>query len=100
MGSAALAPEVFEANLRAELEAYDAVGAAAGDRFGKTTLNARPLLNESSGWYVGLVTPVLHYCMGGVATNTNGSVLVDGGEGRSIEGLYAAGEIVGGIHGA
>ena len=36
--------------------------------------------------------------MGGVRINTNAEVL--GKNGRPIKGLYAAGEITGGIHGA
>lgn len=42
--------------------------------------------------------PKVHHTMGGIRINTKGEVVdLDG---KSIEGLYAAGEITGGIHGA
>lgn len=48
--------------------------------------------------YVGNVTPVVHYTMGGVIFNRDAEVL-DAGR-KPIGGLWAAGEITGGIHGA
>lgn len=52
---------------------------------------------ESYTFYVGTVTPVLHYCMGGVSIDTEGRVLKSNR--TPIEGLYAAGEVTGGVHG-
>lgn len=51
---------------------------------------------------VGTVTPVVHFTMGGVAFDTQARVLrsKEGGETTPIAGLWAAGEITGGIHGA
>ncbi|OTA98136.1 hypothetical protein M426DRAFT_326216 [Hypoxylon sp. CI-4A] len=53
---------------------------------------------------IGTVTPVVHFTMGGVAFDSQAQVLraTDGGEGKltPIPGLWAAGEITGGIHGA
>merc|ERR1712039_663324 len=43
------------------------------------------------------IIPVIHYCMGGLEVDTNS--LVVNGEGKAIKGLYAAGEVAGGIHG-
>lgn len=51
---------------------------------------------------VGQVTPVTHFTMGGAAINDRGQILtsnVSGGNLTSIQGLWAAGEITGGIHG-
>ena len=48
-------------------------------------------------WYVGRITPVVHYSMGGLHINKRAQVLLKSG--APIAGLYAAGEIVGGIHG-
>lgn len=45
----------------------------------------------------GIVTPVVHYCMGGITINENGQVLNK--MGAVIKGLLAAGEIIGGLHG-
>jgi flavocytochrome c len=64
------------------------------DPFGKTTF---PDLFEDGVYYVGSVTPVLHYCMGGLKINTSGQVLND--QGLPIGGLYAIGETAGGVHG-
>lgn len=48
-------------------------------------------------YYAGLVTPALHYSMGGLSINPSGQVLDTAR--RVIPGLYAAGELTGGIHG-
>lgn len=53
---------------------------------------------DSAVWYVALVTPVVHYTMGGLAIDERARVL--DGAGRPIEGLFAAGEAAGGVHGA
>merc|ERR1711972_1116811 len=42
-------------------------------------------------------TPVIHYCMGGLEIDTDSAVL--GPNGTAIPGLYAAGEVAGGVHG-
>ncbi|KAF4752549.1 hypothetical protein FOZ63_012335, partial [Perkinsus olseni] len=46
---------------------------------------------------VAIVTPLVHYCMGGLKIDTTGRVLDK--EGKPICGLYAAGELMGGVHG-
>lgn len=46
---------------------------------------------------MGVATPVVHYCMGGAAIDAAARVL-DGG-GRPVPGLFAAGEVAGGVHG-
>merc|ERR1719511_479816 len=48
-------------------------------------------------FYVAIITPVIHYCMGGLEIDCNS--LVVNAEGKSISGLYAAGEVAGGVHG-
>ncbi|KAJ4393481.1 hypothetical protein N0V93_002693 [Gnomoniopsis smithogilvyi] len=52
---------------------------------------------------VGQVTPVTHFTMGGAAINDKGQVLAtyggSGGDLIPVEGLWAAGEITGGLHG-
>merc|ERR1712217_470340 len=48
-------------------------------------------------FYVAIITPVIHYCMGGLEIDADGAVL--GQNGKAIPGLYAAGEIAGGVHG-
>jgi len=43
------------------------------------------------------VTPSLHYVMGGLHIDTSARVLSS--QGAPIPGLYAAGEVTGGVHG-
>jgi len=47
--------------------------------------------------YVGTVTPIIHYTMGGVLINEKSEVLSK--DNKRIEGVWAAGEITGGVHG-
>jgi flavocytochrome c len=91
----------LNAGVRAELEAYgQIVGGAAADPLGRTAFGSwtstAPIKDEDV-FYVGNVTPVIHFTMGGARINADARVL-DADE-RPIEGLWAAGEITGGIHG-
>lgn len=52
---------------------------------------------EEGPYYFMVSTPSIHYTMGGVTINTNAEVLDEAG--NVIPGLYAAGEVTGGIHG-
>merc|ERR1712060_1045114 len=52
---------------------------------------------KTEPFYVAIITPVIHYCMGGLEVDTNS--LVVNADGKAIKGLYAAGEVAGGIHG-
>jgi succinate dehydrogenase/fumarate reductase flavoprotein subunit len=45
-----------------------------------------------------IVTPVIHYTMGGLRINEKAQVIR--AEGSVIEGLYAVGEVTGGVHGS
>lgn len=47
---------------------------------------------------VAIMTPVLHYTMGGLEIDAESRVI--GKEGKPIAGLFAAGEVAGGVHGA
>merc|ERR1712012_410315 len=49
-------------------------------------------------FYVAIITPVIHYCMGGLEIDTDSAVLSTS-TGIAIPGLYAAGEVAGGVHG-
>merc|ERR1711878_144936 len=51
---------------------------------------------KTEPFYVAIVTPVIHYCMGGLEVTADAEVVAKSGV---IPGLYAAGEIAGGIHG-
>jgi FAD-dependent fumarate reductase len=47
--------------------------------------------------YVGRITPAVHFTMGGVVIGIDAEVL--NSEGDTIDGLWAAGEVSGGVHG-
>ncbi|CAI5532059.1 unnamed protein product [Closterium sp. Naga37s-1] len=85
------------ANVKAALDAYGHHDAEKGDPFGKTIF---PVLFNSSEppLYVAIITPSLHYCMGGLKFDTSGRILK--GDGSPIPGLFGAGEVTGGLHGA
>jgi len=63
--------------------------------FGRTAF-ANPL--DTAPFYAIQVTPGIHHTMGGVAINT--AAQVEKEDGSIIPGLFAAGEVTGGVHGA
>ncbi|KAJ4378030.1 hypothetical protein N0V83_000860 [Neocucurbitaria cava] len=75
------------------------VAGEATDEFHRTTF-ANWSLKEpkpESIVYVGVVTPVIHFTMGGALINANSEVLREDNE--PIKGLWGAGEVTGGVHG-
>ncbi|BES64283.1 urocanate reductase [Gottschalkiaceae bacterium SANA] len=52
---------------------------------------------EEAPFYIQKVAPSVHHTMGGIVINTQAQVMT--AEGQAVEGLYAAGEVTGGIHG-
>jgi flavocytochrome c len=76
------------------------------DEFGRTSfghwkLGVAEEIDLDAEVVVGRVTPITHFTMGGALINERTQVLasVDGEVNKPIEGLWAAGEITGGIHG-
>ena len=67
----------------------------ADAEFGRTSF-ANPL--DTAPYYAIKVTAGVHHTMGGLTINTNTEVLDTNG--NVIPGLFAAGEITGGVHGA
>jgi succinate dehydrogenase/fumarate reductase flavoprotein subunit len=47
-------------------------------------------------FYVAIITPVIHYCMGGLLTTADGECIKGG---KALPGLFVAGEAAGGVHG-
>lgn len=78
-----------------ELNFYNNDVANKKDSFRKTIFPA--IINPNKPVYIGWVTPVIHYCMGGLKINEKCQVIDK--QGNYIERLYAAGEVTGGIHG-
>lgn len=70
--------------------------AGKDDDFGRSTEEMpRPL--DTAPYYAIEVEPVLHHTMGGIKINPRAEVVDNAG--NAIPGLYAAGEVTGGVHG-
>jgi flavocytochrome c len=84
--------------LSSTFDEYNSVAKASPcDEFGKKRFNNVPFTMQET-YYVALVTPVVHYCMGGLEIDPRGSVLRKS-DSSPIPGLFAAGEVTGGVHG-
>jgi succinate dehydrogenase/fumarate reductase flavoprotein subunit len=86
------------ATVRTTLAGYDETAGLGGPdpATNKTFFHNAPF-SGSNKFYAGRVTPVVHYTMGGVRVDHLGRVVAESGD--VIEGLYAAGELIGGVHG-
>ena len=71
------------------------------DKFGKKFFPTTPYDMEKEGKYhVAFIARVLHFTMGGVKINERTQVVHQkNGKETTFEGLYAAGEVAGGVHG-
>merc|ERR1719331_491563 len=67
----------------------------SGKKFFHNVIPGSQVLAEP--FYVAIITPVIHYCMGGLEIDKEGAVI--GKSGAPIKGLYCAGEVAGGVHG-
>jgi len=87
--------EIDAEELKATVERYNSYVAEGKDpEFNKRSL---PSTIEKAPFYILKAAPAVHHTMGGIRINTEAQVLdVDG---NIIKGLYAAGEVTGGIHG-
>ncbi|SDF55466.1 fumarate reductase flavoprotein subunit [Fontibacillus panacisegetis] len=88
--------EVPADNLKATMDTWNSSVSKKEDaEFGRMT----GMDNDLSGapYYAIKIAPGIHYTMGGVKINTNTEVLNKNGE--PITGLFAAGEVTGGLHG-
>merc|ERR1712060_250600 len=72
-------------------------GGRSWDTWGKKFFHNLPL-ETNDAFHVAIVTPVIHYCMGGLKINNASECL--GKDDQVIGGLYGAGEAAGGIHGS
>merc|ERR1711937_707352 len=66
----------------------------SGKKFYHNVIQGSEVAKQES--YVAIITPVIHYCMGGLEVTADAEVISKDGV---IPGLYAAGEIAGGVHG-
>lgn len=90
-GKVGIEPKIFVETITT----YNGYIKAGEDKdFGKKGL---PRELVKAPFYAIEVSPAIHHTMGGVRINTDTQVLTP--EGKVIPGLYAAGEITGGVHG-
>merc|ERR1711879_418237 len=66
----------------------------SGKKFYHNVIDGSKVATEP--FYVAIITPVIHYCMGGLESTVEAECIDDKGV---IPGLYVAGEAAGGIHG-
>ena len=84
------------ANLKASIETYNKAQASGTDaEFARTDM---PVSFKNGKYFAMVCAPAIHHTMGGLKINTSSEVL--NAEGNAIAGLFAAGEVTGGVHGA
>lgn len=87
---------VDSATLAETLNTWNAAVAAQNDEeFGRATGMDEDL--SHAPYYAIKIAPGIHHTMGGVKINVNGEVIDT--QGKVIPGLFAAGEVTGGVHG-
>ena len=88
------------AKLKASVDEYNKVasGKIEKDKYGFVANNKEDKPMTEGPWYAVKKVPTVHHTMGGLKINTQTQVLDIAG--KPIPGLYAAGEVTGGIHGA
>lgn len=78
---------------------YSAIAAGEKkDPWGKRFFHNAPYTVKDNLFHVAMMEPVLHYTQGGIEINTTCQVIDE--QSKPIEGLFACGEIAGGVHGA
>lgn len=86
--------KVDPANLVKAVEEFNKAVDAGTDSFGRKLFSQKI---DTAPFYAGGRMPTVHHTMGGIQINTSTQVLNKNGD--VIKGLYAAGEVTGGIHG-
>ena len=85
----------YYVNLVKTIKDYNECADKKMDKFGKKVFPQKFDLNDYI--YVGVITPSLHYCMGGLTMTQNGELIKT--DGKIMNGLFGAGEVTGGVHG-
>ncbi|KAI9031298.1 fumarate reductase, partial [Hyaloraphidium curvatum] len=83
--------------LEETFNAYNEVAASKKDPYGKKFFHNVPFKMDDEFW-VAHITPVLHFTMGGLQIDDQCDVISSAG--ATIPGLFACGELGGGVHGA
>ena len=82
-------------NLEKTINSYNEAFEKKLDEFNKTTFPYKFNLNDTI--YSMIITPSIHYTMGGLKINNKAEVLDVNN--KTIKGLFGAGEVTGGVHG-
>ena len=82
------------ATLQATVDAFNEAVETGSDEFGRTLFSCKL---ENGPWVATPRQVCIHHTMGGLTIDTAGHVM--SADGEKIDGLYAAGEVTGGIHG-
>ena len=82
------------AELQASIDAWKKGKAAGKDAFGRADM---PRNLDQAPFYAIMVTPAVHHTMGGIKIDSKTQVY--NAKGQVVPGLFAAGEITGGVHG-
>ena len=82
-------------NLVKTIKEYNESADRKMDQFGKKVFPQKFDLNDYI--YIGIITPSIHYCMGGLTMTQNGELIKT--DGKIMNGLFGAGEVTGGVHG-
>lgn len=86
------------AHLQSTFSKYnDIADGKTKDPYGKKFFHNGPL-DVDDNFYVSVMEPVLHFTMGGIEINDKAQILNH--EGKPFDGLFACGELAGGVHGA
>lgn len=86
------------ANLQASIDAYNAVVAGeAEDELGFVADNTADAPMTEGPWYACRKVPTVHHTMGGIRVDLSSQAC--DAAGSPIPGLYACGEVTGGLHG-
>eukprot|EP01064_Diplonema_japonicum_P003844 TRINITY_DN1252_c2_g2_i1.p1 TRINITY_DN1252_c2_g2~~TRINITY_DN1252_c2_g2_i1.p1 ORF type:complete len:648 (+),score=236.19 TRINITY_DN1252_c2_g2_i1:65-2008(+) len=98
VGAEALAQDmgVSVEKIRETFDDFNKAAEQKSDRFGRKFFVNLPLVTDDT-FYVGIVTPVIHYTLGGLKVNAEAEVLKE--DGSILPGVFAGGEVAGGIHG-
>ena len=83
------------ATLQATVDKFNESVDSGSDDLGRTLFSTKL---ENGPWVATPRQACIHHTMGGVTIDTDCHVM--GEDGAAVEGLYAAGEVTGGIHGA
>jgi flavocytochrome c len=85
-------------HLQSTFKAYNEIAdGKKKDPYGKKFFHNGPV-DINDDFHVAVMEPVLHFTMGGIEINDQAQIL--NSEGKPFDGLYACGELAGGVHGA